>query len=329
MKKIFLSFVVAVTILLALYGSLWYESIIREYPVSFGISFDAQQAEWLGVSPQEAYLAMMQELQPSYIRLSAHWDDIERRSGSYDFSELDWMMREAAKGDAKVTLVVGQKTPRWPECHLPHWFSYEQADAEEKFFSYIRAVIERYKNHPALELWQVENEPFIRFPFGECLGYREDWVDKEISLVREIDEKHKIVITDSGELGWWGRAAAAGDILGTTVYRVVRTPRGFIFGYRWLPPSVYRLKAAWVRKTQENFFVSELQAEPWFWGSAPNQTPIAEQEKTMNPERLRAHIDYVRHVGASRAYLWGVEWWYWMKDVKGDSRYWDIARQVL
>ena len=62
----------------------------------------------------------------------------------------------------KVALVVGQKTPRWPECHIPKWANqltdnkYQIAVKE-----YVKYVVEKYKNHPALDIWQVENEPLL------------------------------------------------------------------------------------------------------------------------------------------------------------------------
>ena len=67
-------------------------------------------------------------------------------------------------------------------------------------FRYVNTVVERYKNHEALEIWQVENEPFIRFRFGECNNFDKEATLEEIDLVRSIDDKHKILITDSGEL---------------------------------------------------------------------------------------------------------------------------------
>ena len=56
-----------------------------------------------------------------YVRLSAQWDQIEKKKGEYDFNDLDWFMGEADKRGAKVALAVGQKVPRWPECHAPEW----------------------------------------------------------------------------------------------------------------------------------------------------------------------------------------------------------------
>jgi len=274
---------------------------------------------------------MLTELQPKYIRIAAMWSEIEEIQGLYDFSDIDWMMNMAAKYDAKIVLVVGQKAPRWPECHVPAWLdtlSTEEAK-KEALLSYVKETVLRYKKNPALELWQVENEAFIRFEFGDCANFDRDAVYEELALVRELDPERKIVMTDSGELASWRKPSKLGDIFGTTMYRIVRTPGGRIFSYDWLPAGFYRLKAKFWGKQYEDFFVSELQAEPWFTDVTPLDTPIEKMEETMNPDRLHAHLDYASHVGASRVYLWGVEWWYFMKEKRNDSRYWDIMQEQI
>lgn len=317
-------------VLLIIYVTLWVVSN-KKYSVEYGISFNQiYAAESLELDWQETYTAMLEELKPEYIRIAAMWSQIEEVDGVLDFSQVDWMMDRAAENDTKVTLVVGQKAPRWPECHVPEW-SHELSDEDYKkrLLNCVGEVVARYKDHPALELWQVENEPFIKFRFGECAGFQEDATYDEIELVKKMDPNHKIIITDSGELSTWWKASRAGDLFGTTLYRIVRRPKGQIFTYDWLPPAFYRCKAKLLGRSLDEVFVSELQAEPWFNKSAVLDTPIEEQNQTMNAERLRLHMDYVERIGVPRAYLWGVEWWYWMKQEKGQNEYWDIAKGAL
>jgi hypothetical protein len=302
---------------------------LRTYPVTYGISFNQDHAASLGLDWKDTYEAMLSDLQPKYIRIAAMWNDVESEKGIFDFSNVDFMMNEAQKAHTKVLLVVGQKAPRWPECHVPAWYKNDGVDSQKDLLAYVETVVKRYKNHQALELWQVENEPFIQFAFGDCEGYDPTVVAKEIALVRSLDNTHKTVVTDSGELSTWHKAIRAGDIFGTTLYRVVRLPNGMIFYYDWLPAGFYHIKAALFGKKVSELFVAELQAEPWFTDSNPNNTEINEQEKTMNPQRLEKHLNFVTHIGAPRAYLWGVEWWYWMKQKKGDSRYWELIQKRI
>lgn len=322
-------FFILVGIIILLYLSLWLSSR-KVYPVKFGISFNHNHAESLDLDWKDVYADMLAELKPEYIRIAAMWSEIEKEKGVYNYDNLDWMMQTAEENNAKVILVVGQKAPRWPECHVPEWVDESGGeDNSVSLFDYISKTINRYKESSALELWQVENEPFIKFRFGDCSKYREELVDEEIKQVRELDPNHKIIITDSGELSTWREAINASDYFGTTLYRVIRKPNGKIFTYDWLPPAVYRWKAKIWGQDIEKMFVSELQAEPWFTSGNPMDTPLEIQEQTMNPSRLVEHMEYTEKIGVPRAYLWGVEWWYWAKEVRGDARYWNIVKNAI
>lgn len=318
-----------IVFLIVLWIIFWFFSR-KTFSAEYGISFNQNHAASLGLDWKQAYTDILSELHPKHVRVAAMWSEVEIASGVYDFADVDMLLNTAEQLNAQVLLVVGQKAPRWPECHVPEWVSgYTQEEYRAHLFSYIQAVVKRYANHPALALWQVENEPFIRFEFGDCAAYRKDLVMEEIDLVRSLDPNHRIVVTDSGELSTWRRASRAGDIFGTTLYRIVETPWGFTFRYDWLPAGFYRIKSRLFGRGYDDFFVSELQTEPWFTDSNPTNTPIEQQEKTMDPKRLQAHIDYASHVGASRVYLWGAEWWYFMKTQKADARYWDVVKEVF
>ncbi|MEK7064814.1 MAG: glycoside hydrolase family 2 TIM barrel-domain containing protein, partial [Patescibacteria group bacterium] len=232
--------IIFIACIVVIYALLWLFSI-KKYSVEYGISFDKDHASYLGLDWKKTYLAVIDDLKPKYIRLSAKWDEIEKARGKFDATELDWQMNEAGKRGVKVALVVGQKTPRWPECHIPKWANqltdnkYQIAVKE-----YVKYVVEKYKNHPALDIWQVENEPFIDFKFGECERFDERPVAQMVDLVRSLDNKHKIMLTDSGEMGIGFRASRLSDIFGTTVYRIVKTPGGYIWKYNWLPAGLYK-----------------------------------------------------------------------------------------
>src|SRR3989338_6001965 len=87
----------------------------------YGVSFSPEYSGYLSIEPKEIYATILDDWRFKHLRLSAQWDRIEKIRGSYDFSELDWLMDEARKRGARVLLAVGRKTPRWPECHLPEW----------------------------------------------------------------------------------------------------------------------------------------------------------------------------------------------------------------
>lgn len=315
---------------ICIYVALWMFSFTT-YKLEYGISFDQNYAQFLGFNWREAYRDILRELEPKYVRVSAPWGRIEEKEGVYFFDDTDYLLDEALQQNAQVTLVIGQKAPRWPECYIPSWAD-DTATKErtEKFLAYVRATVDRYKDHKALELWQVENEPFINFPFGECVRFDETIVAKEADLVRSLDPKRQIIVTDSGELSTWFTAATTGDILGTTLYRAVRAPyKGIVLSYSVIPPAFYKARAALWGKTYDTLFVSELQTEPWF---KDNSLAGIEKEmlgETLSLEKFDSNAKYAARIGASRAYMWGPEWWYWLKETQQNSAYWDKAKEIL
>jgi hypothetical protein len=42
---------------------------------------------------------------------------------------------------------------------------------------------------------------------------------------------------------------------------------------------------------------------------------------------ILTNMDFAKKSGFSEVYLWGVEWWYYMKERHNDSTYWDEMRK--
>lgn len=307
----------------------WIASL-RHTPVNNGVTFSIERATELGLDWKKAYVDTLTELKPQYIRLSAPWNEIEPKRGQFKWTNTDWLLDEAAKHGVKVTLSIGQKTPRWPECRLPEWVT--TLPIEERrvaLINYIKGTVERYRAHQALELWQVENEPFIRFEFGECKQFDLGVVSAEVVAVRSLDTAHKILMTDSGELGSWREAIDAGDVFGTTLYRVVNFPNGWPMYYDWVPPKLFAF-AAWARGTAAaDIVIAELQGEPWFTNASPTTLAAGEQVRKFSVERLKRHAWVAEHIGSPRAYWWGTEWWYFMKEKQNEPAYWNAAREIM
>lgn len=296
--------------------------------VTYGVTFSKQFAEYMGLDWQETYLALLDDLKVRHLRLPVYWTEIEGTKDRYYFDNVDWQIEEAAKRDAKVVIVVGQKQPRWPECHIPDWAkSIEDSSRQKELEDAITAVVNRYKNNSAISAWQVENEPFL--PYGECPEITKDMLDEEIAIVRRLDPVRPIIVTDSGELSTWYDAASRADILGTTLYRIVWNEH---LGYVHYPISsvVYRFKAAMIMYLThvQKIVIMELQGEPWGPGLILDM-PLEEQYKSMNAQQLRKNIEYVNNVEFSEAYLWGGEWWYWLKTKKGDNSLWEEAKKIF
>ena len=292
-----------------------------------GVTFSFRYAQDIGLDWKEAYLAALDDLKIKKVRLPVYWDLVEKIEGQYDFSVIDWQLQEAQKRDVEVVLTVGQKVPRWPECAIPEWAMTSDSKRKESLLNFISVVIERYKNHPEIKYWQIENEPFLLF--GICPKPDANLLDQEIALVRKIDQDKQIMTTDSGELSLWIKAAKRGDIFGTTMYRNVYKEG---LGYYVYPigPRFFRFKYELIKifAQQENAVVIELQAEPWVAGWTVD-APLTEQFKSMNEDKLEENVAFARKVGFPEIYLWGVEWWYWLKTQKNYPVVWDTARELF
>jgi len=291
-----------------------------------GVTFSILQTKVLGLDPEKTYLALLDDLGVKNLRLVAYWSEIEKEPGSYDFSWLDFEVREAEERQAKVILAVGMKLPRWPECHLPAWTKgILKEERELRLMEFVSRVVGRYRNSPAITSWQVENEPF--FKFGSCPEISRELVQKEIDLVRLVDSR-PILISDSGELGTWFRAARLGDIVGTTMYLRNLTPR---FGYLSypLPPRFYEKKAKLIKRFfGDDVIVVEMQAEPWLASPRLADFSIEEQFKGLDFERFKSHLRYARASRLSPVYFWGAEWWYWLKE-NGHPEFWNYVKKEI
>lgn len=326
LKKLFLLFL----IIAAAYWITAQSAFQHDTKTEFGVSFSSKYSEQLGLEWKEAYAAILDDLGAKKLRLASYWDDIEKEQDMYNFEDLDWMVAQAAERDAEIILSLGERQPRWPECHTPDWAQKLTKDAKNiEIHEFIRETVNRYKDSPAVIMWQVENEPFLRV-FGECPDpITQEELEKEISLVRELDNSRNILVTDSGELSLWYPAITYGDVFGTTLYRTTWNKYLGYWDYFFIGPSWYRVRAALYKRTPENIIISELQAEPWFPDIAPVDAPLEEHFKSMTPERLNKIISFTEKTNFGEAYLWGVEWWYWLKEVHGDDKFWEIGKNLL
>lgn len=319
-------YLLAVSIVFFGYFYLW--PVKQPETMEWGVTFAKRQAESFGLDWKETYLAILDDLRVEHLRLSVYWDEIQPADDKFDFSGLDFQIQEARKRDVKIILALGRRLPRWPECHEPQWVQNQKLNTKnQKLLEYIEEIILRYRKVEEIWAWQVENEYFLR-EFGECPPADPKSLDQEINLVRSLDSR-PIVLTDSGELGGWIGSIRRADIFGTTMYRTVYNSK---LGYATYPLApMYYLRRFQLFKflgRAKKIINLELQAEPW---SPLNNLALeskATWDKSLSFEKFQENLTYAKASGITPAYLWGAEWWYYVKKIRGNPKLWDEAKKL-
>lgn len=317
----------------------WYINKHKNEPLVLGASFIPDYAQSFGLDPMQTLTAMIQPasqggLGLKQIRLVSYWSDIESTPGQYDFSQLDQEFALANKYGVKVSLSIGLRQPRWPECHPPSWLDV-QANNENTWVpqldTFMKAVINRYKTNPALHDYELENEYFLKV-FGACTDFSRQRLINEFNLVKATDPHHTVIVSRSDN--WVGIPVGqpTPDEFAVSVYKRVWDAT---FTHRYfeypLPAWFYAALAGSEEiLSGRDMIIHELQAEPWTpKGLQITQTSVKEQFKSMDPQRLKSRIAYGEATGMRTIDLWGAEWWYWLKVDKHDSSVWNVVQQAV
>lgn len=310
----------------------WYIKSEVSKPQLVGTSFIPAYAESLGLNPQATMQALIDDLHVKHFRLVSYWDQLEPSPGVYDFSLLDWQFAKAAKSGADVSLSVGLRQPRWPECHMPDWAQNEPASVwQSQLEAFMTKVVKRYKNSPALVSYQVENEFFLQ-GFGKCTNFDRSRLVAEYDLVKKLDPKHMAIVARSNNAIGWPEGAPRADEYGISIYKRVWdadiTHRYLEYPY---PAWYYAFVAGWTKIiTGKDTIIHELQAEAWPPNSQPIQnTSLAEQNKSFDAARFTSRVRFGRNTGMPEIYLWGSEYWYYRLVTLHDPSLWNVAKQTI
>lgn len=295
--------------------------------LDIGVSFSLHRCSELGVDKKKLLKAAIQDLGFRRFRLMSYWNIHEQMQGVYNFSELDWQMDMIAEAGGTVTLCLGKRQPRWPECHMPKWA--QQLPKKEWYqalFDYNAVVVKRYKDHPALESWQLENEALLK-DFGYCVDgdYSHARLQKEYNLIKQLDQNHPVIMTLSDSWGLPIRGPKP-DQYAMSLYRITINQNGE-YAYSKRSAWFYKIRRELIRITKfRQTFIHEMQAEPWLKKTLL-EVPIQEQLKYMNPKILEDILIFSIKTGSNTIDLWGLEWWYWLKQ-NNHPELWDAISKI-
>lgn len=307
----------------------WYIHSQKNTQLELGTSFIPYYAQSLGVDPQETMDAMI-DIGVEHFRLVSYWNVGEPEPGKYNFDDLDWQFKKAEDANAKVILTLGLRQPRWPECHAPKWTEGQTRQQwQPALEKYIAVVVERYKDSPALDKYQLENEYFLK-GFGECTDFSRDRLISEYNLVKKLDPKREIVVPRSNNALGFPVGQPQPDEFSISIYKRV-WDAGVTKRYLEYPfPAWFYGYIAGVQMifNERNMILGELQGEAW----PPNGKPIPqasldEQNKSIDAKRLQDRFEFGKATGMREIYLWGGEYWYYRKVVLNDPSLWNVAKQ--
>ncbi|NQT33341.1 MAG: beta-galactosidase [Candidatus Omnitrophica bacterium] len=322
-------------------------------PLQIGTTYSPKQSEYLEVDRKETYLAVI-EMGFDVIRLGAYWDEIEREEGVYDFSRLEWQVKEARKRGIKVALTVGMKAPRWPEYFIPEWVL-KKADLprgsdvskseylRQKTLQFIEETVNRYENDPAIHYWQVENEPLLRIGPGDWFIGKE-FLTEEVALVRKLDSRKrpiiltvptypnktlKFIMNLKNKYDSLEESLGVADIIGLNVYPAIGQKFwgiNFYFHTKQKEREIYFGQILdKIKNKGKKAWVVELQAEPWEPGQLVYKG--SERPPTGQPGMAEEYFNELEGLGVDTILLWGAEYWRfrelrhedaeWMKAIKG------------
>lgn len=279
------------------------------------------------------FIALLDDLQIRSFRLMSYWDEHEPERGVYNFDDLDWQLNEAVKRGARVSLSIGMRQPRWPECHKPSWYAtLTREEQDQALMEYLKATVDHVKDHPALESYQLENEA-VNTWFGECTDkdINKERLDREFNYVKQLDPNHPVWMSLSDQHGLPVNNPVP-DKYGYSVYRTVYNNKTGPFEFYITYPTpvwYHKIRAWWIRTFQHrDIFIHELQLEPW-GPAATKDLDIEEQNDSMDADQLHRNVVFARKIGVQDIYTWGGEWWYWRKVKFNDSSIWERVRSEL
>lgn len=308
----------------------WYIYSQRDVPLKLGVTFIPNYAQGFGLDPKDTMQHMIDDLHIKHFRLVSYWEDIEPQPNKFDFTKLDWQFAKANANGAKVSLAIGLRQPRWPECHAPGWAKVDSTPESNwlpELQQFMAAVIERYKDNPALENYQLENEYFLSV-FGICKNFSRNRLITEFKFVKSLDPSHPVIISRSNNAVGLPVGQPTPDEFGVSVYKRVwdKTLTHRYFEYPF-PAWFYGfLAGAGQIITGKDMIIHELQAEPWPPHGIKEDSP-AELNKSLDAQRLKDRFLYGKATGMKSIYLWGAEYWYYRKVKLGDDSLWNVAKE--
>ncbi len=331
-----------------------------------GFSFRPHQVKAFGLDAQATLKALLAH--PfDLVRLPAYWNQIETEPGRFDTGDLDRQLEAVERAGKQVILGLGAvKNFGYPEFFAPdHQLggplpegSLVRASTHAALLagatSFIRRLVERYRDRTSIVAWQLEHEAVD--PLGVEHSWRlgVDFVQRELDEIREADPSRPVMMngflptSSLVRLSQWWRTRDQGDSLEVAsrladIVGIDYYPRHGLLavGKRTLYLDSGRL--AWqtaltrnllgdIRRKGKRLMVSEGQAEPWEVVTVPPSPERHAMFSCRPGDAIRNHntaMEWSAPEAPLYAYLfWGAEYWV-LRDRSGDPTYMQAISRIL
>jgi hypothetical protein len=292
----------------------------------YGVSFSIKQCRNFGIDPRATLDWLIGTGEFRRFRLMSYWDEMERTPGVIDWHALDWQLDRIARAGGEVTLCLGARQPRWPENHWPEWaWNAPHAARSSALLAFIHAVVTRYKDHPAVVSYQLENEALLK-NFGERPEIDRPRLRREYLLVKKLDPGKPVLMSTSTSWGIPVRRPTP-DIVGFSYYQVLFNNGVYTTAFH--TPLLHRTRSRLIRLLKRRrAHIHELQLEPWGPQAIWNMSR-EEQDKSMGPQHIARNVALAQKTGLYPIDLWGGEWWYWRLHTLHDDSTWHAVANAL
>lgn len=331
-RRPFLHGVALMPVILATVTSDFPDKITPHRPEEIGGTYSYRRALDFGLLDWKQGFKDFLTKNPSEVRFSCYWDDMEPSPGKYDFHYLDEYYDILTGTNIPAIQVQGMKglgalsrtTRKWQEFFLPSWLENEAKkvwpglplDSNKTIanaaLDFIQAAAEYANQLPNIKTKQAENEAASPMAIGGWEYLSPGYINAAANRVRPtLDQTggEELLLTNSSSvfpainpveflnLRYYAQIA---DRVGQHIYIVVPNE----VGDSRVAPELYYLKLKWqnqylVKKGVEPS-ADEIQIEPWFY----NGKPISGSE---NPQIFLRMVYTLGGCGFNRGNLWGIE----------------------
>ncbi len=294
--------------------------------IVFGASISSKACDGFSTEITDVLRESIAQLGITRYRVMTYWDECEIEQGKYNFSKVDELLDIIEEAQGSVTLCLGLRQPRYPECHQPEWAKQLAASEwEAALFDFITKTVMHFRGRDVIVSYQLENEALNK-GIGTCQNYSRRRLREEFSLVASLDSTKPIIMSMTNSWGIPLRRPIP-DRVGFSMYRHQWGKKGLSNSHRsvrFIRLRKWLMEAVFARPV----FCHELQLEPW-GPRATQDLPDDQQNELMGPQQLREAIAYATDSGMDVIDMWGLEWWHWRKHHQDDPEAWKTMQQLL